>query len=584
MGASIFVPGDYATPALAAAAANAYDTIYIAPGTYEGFFMYTPVNMRNTSANPTTEKVTFTSSDDVRTLYYDFSSPLSEDIVWEGISFQSPDSDWKNTIQQGDVGTTSAHTGALRINKCEFVATRPSNAYAYYYTGTSSAPELYFSYCLFDDHYAQFNSLLSGDYLSVTKTVYHTNDGATTKFSGGTKTSADVEDTVAGSGAGYGWGEGDYLLPVIYQLSQSDQIPLTDAIATGPLIMDAFTDVLTLTDSFTTIQSIGWADSFALTSAFTYLSEVQDGFSDSFALTDQFGTIVQLAIADAFVLSDTITIDRFLLSLRDSFGLSDSFVPAIQAALSLSDSWGVSDAFTHSLRLGIADAFALGDAFVHKVRLLLSLSDIFSVDDSFSEQAVFAMEFADTVAISDADYVPRLETALSLSDSFTLAGVFALSDEEKYLAWVVNAATLGPYKFQNYPFNSFAEVDEKPLACAKDGIYDLSTDSGETVGAYLRTGLMDFGAETKKSLDEAYLAYTADGDTLLKTIFSDGGEKTESWYRMQARTAEITRQSEIPIHRGIEAVYWQFELIPLDGKPARYKQMTLKPLITNRMI
>lgn len=346
-------------------------------------------------------------------------------------------------------------------------------------------------------------------------------------------------------------------------------------------------DSYAFSDTFALVQQIGWADSFIFSSAFAYTG-LQDTYSisDEFVFSDSFGTQLNLSLADAFAFSDTITIDEFLLALADAYGMSDSFIPAIQATLALSDSWGWADSIVNSLTLGIADAFALADSFVNAVQVLVSLSDSFAMTDTFSTQATFIVSLSDSFGLSDTEPVPTLEVLLGLADSFSIAGAFSLSDEEKYLAWAVNTATMGPYKFSNYPFNSFANVHGKVIACASNGVFELGgdDDDGESIGALLKTGLMDFGTDLKKSLSEAYLAYTADGETLFKVIFSDGGDKTEVWYKLNRRTANVTRQSELPIHRGIEAVHFQFELRPLDGKPQRIKQLTLIPLVTRRML
>lgn len=177
-----------------------------------------------------------------------------------------------------------------------------------------------------------------------------------------------------------------------------------------------------------------------------------------------------------------------------------------------------------------------------------------------------------------------LEALIQVSDGVLMTATFQVGNG-LYTAWVCHTSIRAFTQYENYPFNSFCELDGKYYGMAPDGIYELTgdTDDGEPITWRIRTALDNMGTGRMKRVPAMYLGYTSDGTVMLKAITtSDSGEKEEAWYRLREQTAQVSREGRIKLGRGLKSVYWQFELegtgsVALD-------EMQLFPLILDRRL
>jgi len=152
-----------------------------------------------------------------------------------------------------------------------------------------------------------------------------------------------------------------------------------------------------------------------------------------------------------------------------------------------------------------------------------------------------------------------------------------------YTGWVMNTETFAVSEYDSYPFNSFAKVDGKYYGTNEQGIYELSGDSddGSPIEAFARLGLTDFGAETQKRLDSAYLGFRANGEMVLKIETEDG---TERWYKVHGDNERLHRERIHPVGKGMRSVWWQFELANIDGADFEFEYIEFTPLVMARSV
>lgn len=155
---------------------------------------------------------------------------------------------------------------------------------------------------------------------------------------------------------------------------------------------------------------------------------------------------------------------------------------------------------------------------------------------------------------------------------------------EDYVGYVMNTRTRGVTQYENYNFNSFAELDGRYYGANDEGLYLLEGDSDGTapISAYIRTGLTNFGTQFKKQVHDAYIGYTTDGKLLLKVITTDAGQRKENWYSLNAKDVEATSDNRFRIAKGVKSVYWQFEVANIDGADFDISNMTVWPFVLHR--
>lgn len=181
------------------------------------------------------------------------------------------------------------------------------------------------------------------------------------------------------------------------------------------------------------------------------------------------------------------------------------------------------------------------------------------------------------------------ETSATLGQLVREAVSFAMHlsvDNQQYVAWSMNTRNQGLTRYTQYPYNSFAKLGGRYFGLTSTGLYELTgdDDAGTPVPARIRLGMFDFGTRRFKRVPEVYIGYAATGDLLLRAISVDAatGEKHAATYRVQPRSAAVTRESKFKLGAGVKSVDWDFELENINGADFDLSTIVFHPLRTDR--
>lgn len=149
-------------------------------------------------------------------------------------------------------------------------------------------------------------------------------------------------------------------------------------------------------------------------------------------------------------------------------------------------------------------------------------------------------------------------------------------------AWVMNADAGGFTRYENYPFNSFVQLEDGTcLGASVDGIYELDgdDDNGEPIRAMVSFGVQDFGTTALKRVSNAYAGVSCDGRLWLRAIVE--GEA----YTYLARDGGLEMKTQrFDIGRGIRANYLEFELYNEQGEDFELSSVEFVALPLSRRI
>jgi len=168
-------------------------------------------------------------------------------------------------------------------------------------------------------------------------------------------------------------------------------------------------------------------------------------------------------------------------------------------------------------------------------------------------------------------------------DSLDFAVVLRMGDEV-YAAWVLNPATQGVSRYEDYPFNSMAGCGGVYYGVADDGVYllDGDTDDGAAISASLKTGLFRFGRAQAKRMADVFIGVTAAGDMVLKVQSDENGVRTERWYEVIDRGDASNHR--VKLGRGAKSPYWGFELVNVNGADFELDNIQLHPMTLTRKV
>lgn len=110
-------------------------------------------------------------------------------------------------------------------------------------------------------------------------------------------------------------------------------------------------------------------------------------------------------------------------------------------------------------------------------------------------------------------------------------------------------------------YNSICNFADKQLAVDSEGIKAVEgfTDSGQGIGAYIKSGKFDLGTERIKRLRFVYFGLEANGHIRL-CLFVDDRLAGQLIVPVQGR-----QEVRVPVSRKFEGRYWQWQVENMGG-------------------
>ena len=168
------------------------------------------------------------------------------------------------------------------------------------------------------------------------------------------------------------------------------------------------------------------------------------------------------------------------------------------------------------------------------------------------------------------------------NDGISFYTSFNLSDEDQYIfsGWAMNAKTFTATEYTNYPFNSFAKIENNYYGANGSGLYRLDgdLDDGSKIESIATLGVTDFNESRSKRMRSAHLGLRSDGNVILK-VMSDNNKV--SYFTLSDLSEKLTR-NKVSIGRDHLSTYWQFSLMNKDGSDFELDSMIFIPIVLNR--
>ena len=307
--------------------------------------------------------------------------------------------------------------------------------------------------------------------------------------------------------------------------------------------------------------------------------------SDGFDLTDANQATLLLRLVDSLHLTDASSLSiETVFRLAEELVFTEACSSVHQALEVISEALLILDSVDATLALFLAELLNLGDTVGLDSHAVASLLEAIYLGDAATGGVRLTTLIPETFHLSDS-----LSTSAQLitliQENINFGGVINLPDGV-FEAWVLNTETHAPWKYTNYPFNSFARVKNQYLALTDAGLYELGgpDDEGTQIDSTILTGLLNFGSKQQKSVPRVYVGYTAENDILFKTITTREGKKETNWYQLEKRTADDSTLTRGSIGRGLRSVYWQFEITNVDGSDFSLDQVKLTPMYLKRRV
>lgn len=308
---------------------------------------------------------------------------------------------------------------------------------------------------------------------------------------------------------------------------------------------------------------------------------------DSIEFADVLRIIYRELIEISVALGVTDVVDyRAMALMVDRLLLSGIVTTALEAHKLIVDALVLGDLVYNSWRDLLEDGLVLSEAHADELTAMHVMVDEALFGAVGSEVATLQVLIPDGVEFN-AEQDSFAEMASQLRDN--LAFVLRLSvDNFQYTAWTVNAATSAHARYTNYPFNGFMKIGSKYYGTSEQGLFRLegADDDGTAIASKIRAGMSKLNNGNMKTIQSMYLGYKADGDLLVKVIIADdhNSQREAHIYKLVERGGGSQREGRVPVGRGLQSVYWDYEIHNADGADFELDTVEILPLIHERRI
>jgi hypothetical protein len=167
----------------------------------------------------------------------------------------------------------------------------------------------------------------------------------------------------------------------------------------------------------------------------------------------------------------------------------------------------------------------------------------------------------------------------TIAEGIEITAAYLSPGEGSFTTWAVNTRTGAISQYDNFVFNSFAQMGNVYLGASEDGLFELhgDTDAGTDIVSRIKSGFMQFNGSRFSSLRAAYLGVRGEGDFVLRLLTGDG--KT---YDYAVSTRDM-RTTKVHMGKGHRARYFAFELIST-GQDFDLDTIEFVPILANRRV
>lgn len=357
-------------------------------------------------------------------------------------------------------------------------------------------------------------------------------------------------------------------------------------------LVDAFRVEAILTDSFGNFTQIsdviGVGDEFAtnygmqITDRLRFAAQARGSAVARLDVFELVQVIEQLRAGVPITIGDSVAVGDDQIAaqgahLRDAVTALDAFAGAARYNISIAQAVRLLSGLAQFVGADMAEGLELGEGLLTHLRARVTAAEEIGLTAQLSAQLIVVATAADQVELEDLDVV-RMMFSPTLRDGVELRAGY-VAPNGGLTTWTMNTRTGAVTEYQNFEFNSFAQLDGRYVGASETGLYELlgDDDAGTSIIARIKSGFMQFGGTRLSRLSAAYIAARGEGDFVLRVVTGDGAVYN------YAATSRDMRSMKVHMGKGQRARYFAFELISA-GQDFDLDTLEFVPVLVQRRV
>lgn len=289
------------------------------------------------------------------------------------------------------------------------------------------------------------------------------------------------------------------------------------------------------------------------------------------------GVRVTDTLRETAQLNDAAAFD-IALALRDTALLDDTALPRTLARARLKETAQLKSRAVVPVAITVREVAQLTDAFTVRIKARAVERDTALLNDYATNRAVYRAALLDTAFLDDEISSGGSTAIETVRDIVYITDNSILPSLKR--AYTCSIVTWGMSTFSNFAFSTMAG---NYAAGANLWRLDADDDYGTPITSYIKTGVLDMGADRAKRLSAMYAAGQSDAPLTLIVNGDVNGVKEEYEYEMELRDQEDYRNNRALLGKGFRSRFVQFQI---QATAVKYKLLSAEAdvSVTNRRV
>jgi hypothetical protein len=302
--------------------------------------------------------------------------------------------------------------------------------------------------------------------------------------------------------------------------------------------------------------------------------------ADAAKFLDRFRISFPAAISDSLMISPALALTMGFVVI-DRFRINHTSSPTTHFAMALLDAIRLNASVATFFGLSATDDINVHHSSARTYRAHTALSEVITLAPTLMTSLIMKVVENDMFEITD-DEVLRMIYSVDVCDFIDLSALY-ISPNGNFTTWSINTRTSAVTEYQNYVFNSFAQMGRKFIAASATGIYELDgaqDPNAVNIMTFMRSGYFAPNGSKFTSFRNIYIGVRTQDDQkdfLLKVIDSYGREYIYSFHPNKNATSKINTG------KGLRARFFAFELIT-PGPDFDLNSIEFRPLPLKRRV
>ncbi len=299
-------------------------------------------------------------------------------------------------------------------------------------------------------------------------------------------------------------------------------------------------------------------------------------YAESFEFSDAAAIARVASISEGLLFEDEMLLSRGAL-VMEQLRLTEVVLGAAQYGMSWVDAIAFTDRILRFLAGDVTETLQLTPVVNGQQRARRTVTDTLEITEEITPRFLLSAVASEELELSD-EQVLQMLFQPHAREGIVLSGAY-ISPGGGFTAWSMNTRTAAVSEYDNFEYNSFAQIGNKYIGASADGLFELNgdTDAGDDIVAQIKSGYLQFGGVHLSRLKAAYIGARGDGDFLLRIITGDGATYTYATSTRDMHTAKVH------MGKGQRARYFAFELVSA-GQDFDLDSIEFVPIVVQRRV